>query len=224
MRQVITLQQYYTNAYSGYLPFNYGFSGPFPWRRPLLDIPGRLRINFMNGIDSEPPYDPEEGEGPLESIHFGSWFVLLAELAENNYGIFWCPGKPPNMTEDRPDYGQSFVIATLCGDGIYRGPGNFDISRAGLNETRIRRPSELLIYADGAVDDRDEASISFSMRLAQRKGQESLNLLGPGNWHPSLGGSEGSFVGGHHSGSADVYDRVLYWNEGPLAPDLWVNE
>ncbi len=230
MRQILVLHQYYTNVYGGFLPFNYGKVGPYPWDRQELKIPGRFTIGFKDGPTSDPPYDPMMGEGPLSHIPFGSWFVLLSEFAEGNYDLFWCIAKPANAWENRPSYGQNLEIATLSGDGIYYGPGMFEITRDGMSEVRIRYPSKLLIYADSAFDDTEGTFISeyrkvkFSMRLAHRKGAEGLNLYGPGVWHPAAGGDEGSFVGGHHAGNAASYDRVLYWNDGPLASEIWVNQ
>jgi prepilin-type N-terminal cleavage/methylation domain-containing protein len=228
MRQIMVLEQFYATAYDGFLPFNYGRNGPYPWtERPTLDIPGKFRLNWLDPKDSNPNWaagdSPPYEHGPLHNINRGAWFPLLAELSEGNYGIFYDPGKPPTG-RPQPDYGQNLYINQASGGYSYEDQEPTD---GGLHESRIEKKSSVvMIYGCSAVKDAEALGgadpfgyVDYSMVIKDDK--SSGSPFGPGNWHPSVGGDEGSFVGGHHAGNADVYDRVLYFNHGPLAEDIW---
>jgi prepilin-type N-terminal cleavage/methylation domain-containing protein len=228
MRQMMVLEQFYATLYDGFLPFNYGRQGPLDWEeRPTLDIPGRFRLNWLDPRDSNPNWaagSPPYDTGPLHNIHGGAWFPLLAELSEGNYGIFYDPGKPPTG-RPQPDYGQNIWINRASGDYDF---DEQEVDGGGLHESRIEKKSSVvMVYACSAVKDAEALSgadpfgyVDYSLVVKDDKRPGSP--FGPGNWHPSVGGDEGSFVGGHHAGNAGVYDRVLYFNNGPLADEIWL--
>ncbi len=240
MRQMMVMQVMYSNIYDGFLPFNYGGDGPWPWyERPVVDIPGQFRLNWIDPRDSNPNWaaipagtDTDSitksmlAHGPLHNVKHGAWFVLLLELTEGNGDIFYCPAKPATGRV-QPDYGQNRFVNQKSGGYSW---DDQEPTESGLNESQIEKQSStLLIYADSCYKDAEATQggdpfgyIGYSMRLSHTKADASGSNFGPGNWHPSVGGDEGSFVAGHHAGNADIYDRVLYFNNGPLANDLWL--